>query len=88
MEFNYLLENRALTHAGGRYSINYSRMPGVLAQLAQKLPAFEAAGDRAGVEAWFAKYGKLPPELSKVLAAVGDIPVDIDPVFSFRDEVQ
>ena len=27
MEFNYLLENRALSQTGGRYAIDYARMP-------------------------------------------------------------
>ncbi len=88
MEFNYLLENKALTADAGRYSINYAKMPATLAQLAQKLLVFEAMGDRAGVEAWFTKYNKMPAELTKALAATTDIPVDIDPVFSFKDEVQ
>ena len=88
MEFNYLLGNRALTHSAGRYTINYAKMPAVIAQLAQKLLVFEATGDRAGVEAWFTKYDKFPPELTKALAATSDIPVDVDPVFSFKDEVQ
>ena len=34
MEFNYLLENRALTYGGGRYTIDYARMPATLAALA------------------------------------------------------
>ena len=28
MEFNYLVENGALSHAAGRYRIDYARMPG------------------------------------------------------------
>ena len=30
MEFNYLLENHALAYGGGRYTIDYARMPAVL----------------------------------------------------------
>ena len=88
MEFNYLLQNKALTHSAGTYTIDYAKMPAVLAQLAQKLLVFEATGDRGGVESWFAKYDKMSPELTKALAATTGIPVDVDPVFSFKDEVQ
>ena len=68
--------------------IDYAKMPKALEQLAHQLLAFEDQGDRAGVEAWFAKYDKIPPTLSKALAATAQIPVDIDPVFSFPDEVR
>ena len=88
MEFNYLLENRALALAAGRYTIDYSRMPAVLAALARELLVIEATGDRARAEAWFAKYDKMPTSLTSALSATTDIPVDLDPVFSFKDDVR
>ncbi len=88
MEFNYLLENRALSYGGGRYTIDYARMPATLAALAHELLVIEATGDRARAEAWFAKYDRMPAELVKALAVTQDIPVDIEPVFAFRDEVR
>ena len=48
----------------------------------------EATGDRSGAEAWFAKYDKMPKELAAALEATKDIPVDVDPVFSFKDDVR
>ena len=48
MEFNYLLEQpRARVTRGGRYAIDYARMPAALAQLAKELLEIEATGDRA-----------------------------------------
>ncbi len=88
MEFNYLLENRALSHAGGRYTVDYSKTPIMLAQLAKTLLTFEARGDRSGAEAWFTKYDKMPPDLVKALASTKGIPIDVDPVFSFKDDVR
>jgi hypothetical protein len=88
MEFNYLLENHAIAHANGRYTIDYARMPQVLAQLAKVLLTFEARGDRPGAGAWMAKYDKTPPELAKALEATKGIPVDIEPVFAFKDETR
>lgn len=89
MEFNYLLENRALTRGvGGRYAIDYARMPGALAALAKELLEMEATGDRNRAEGWFTKYDKMPPELKSALASATDVPVDIEPVFSFADNVQ
>jgi hypothetical protein len=88
MEFCYLLENRAINRAAGRYVIDYARMPLMLAQLAKELLEIEATGDRLRAENWFAKYGKVPPDLTAALASTKDIPVDLIPVFSFKDETR
>jgi hypothetical protein len=88
MQFNYLLENGALSYAAGRYTIDYARIPATIARLAKELLEIEATGDRARAEALFAKYDRMPAELTQALAATKDIPVDIDPVFSFKDEVR
>jgi len=85
MEFNYLRENGALSETGGLYTIDYARMPPVLAQLAKELLTIEATGDRLRAEAWFAKYDKMPADLSAALAATSDIPVDLQPIFSIND---
>jgi hypothetical protein len=88
MEFNYLLENHALSHAAGKYTIDYARMPATLAQLAKELLEIEARGDRSRAESWFAKYDKMPIELTQALAGTKEIPVDLEPVFSFKDDVR
>ncbi|HUP02790.1 MAG TPA: hypothetical protein VMU19_02295, partial [Bryobacteraceae bacterium] len=88
MEFNYLNANAAILHSGGRYSVDLSRIPTAMAALAKELLEIEATGDRARAENWFAKYGKIPAELTTALAATKDIPVDIEPAFSFADEVK
>jgi hypothetical protein len=86
MEFNYLLEQRALASADGRYTIDYVRMPAAMAQLSKELLEMEATGDRARAEAWFAKYDKMPAELKSALAATAEIPVDVRPTFSFPEK--
>jgi hypothetical protein len=89
MEFNFLAEHGAVARdAGGRYAIDYAKMPEVLAALAKELLTIEATGDRARAEAWFAKYDKMPPELQSALQAAKDVPVDIDPLVAFREGVE
>ncbi len=88
MEFSYLSEQHALNYSGGRYSIDLNRISGGLASLAKELLEMEATGDRARVEAWFTKYDRMPAELKSALAATTNIPVDINPIFSFKDDVQ
>jgi hypothetical protein len=90
MEFNYLLERGAIARdpATGRYAISVERMPAAIVALAKELLEMEATGDRARVEAWFTKYDRMPEDLAKSLAASSDIPVDVDPVFSFPEPVR
>jgi hypothetical protein len=89
MEFNYLSERGAIRrNANGRYSIDYEKIPGAVADLAKELLEIEATGDRARAENWFKKYGTMPEELKVSLKAVASVPVDIDPVFSFAERVR
>ena len=89
MEFNYLSERGAISrNASGRYAIDYEKMPSALADLAKELLEIEATGDRSRAENWFKKYGTMPDELKASLQAASDVPVDIDPVFSFAEKVR
>jgi len=90
MEFNFYLERGVISRdaASGRYAIDFVRMPDAVAALAKELLEQEATGDRARVEAWFAKYGSVPPELAKALEAASDVPVDIDPIFPFPEPMR
>jgi len=38
-----------------------------------------------GTDAWFNKYDKIPADLKAALAAAKDVPVDVDPIFSFAE---
>lgn len=89
MEFNYLLEQGAIQQSSdGKYTVNDAAMPNAIANLAQKLLMLEATGDRAGAEAWMAKYDVMPASLTKALASTHGIPVDIYPVFPFSEGVR
>ncbi len=88
MEFNYLLENHALTFGSGRYTVDFAKMPTALAQLAKELLEIEATGDRSRAEKWLAKYDTMPADLKQVLDTTKDIPVDVSPVFSFADNLR
>jgi hypothetical protein len=86
MEFNYLSERGAITRqSSGRYAIDYQRMPADIKDLAKELLEIEATGDRARGENWFKRYGTMPPELQAPLKSAAGVPVDVDPVFSFKE---
>jgi hypothetical protein len=88
MEFNYLAEQGAITSASGRYHVEYAKMPAALASLAKELLEQEATGNRARAEAWFTKYDRMPPALTKIFAEAKDVPIDVDPIFSFAEPVR
>jgi hypothetical protein len=82
MEFNYLLEKGALTQgADGRYTVDDAAMAAAISELCKTLLTLEARGDRAGAEAWFAKYDVMPASLQHALDATQGIPVDVTPEF-------
>ncbi len=90
MEFNYMIERGAVTRdaASGRYAVALEKMPDTIKALAKELLEQEATGDRARTEAWFAKYAVLPDHLKQALSRVSDIPVDIQPKYSFQEEIR
>jgi hypothetical protein len=88
MEFNYLFEQGGIQRRDGKYQVDYPKIRSGLARLAKELLEMEATGNRARAEAWMKKYDAMPAELAQALAGTKDIPVDVDPVFSFKDEVR
>lgn len=85
MEFNYLIEQKAIRRAGAKYEIDFARMPAALASLTKELLEMEATGDRSRAEGWFRRYEKMPQDLAATLAGVKGVPVDVDPVFAYSD---
>ncbi len=89
MELNYFLERGAITRdASGRYVMDYQKIANATTDLAKELLAIEATGDGPRAESWFHKYASVPPQLKTSLEAIEDIPVDIDPVYSFPEKVR
>jgi hypothetical protein len=89
MEFNYLSERGAIQReSSGKYAIDDRAMPGALADLAKELLQIEATGDRSRAENWFRKYDVMPAELTAALQTASQVPVDLDPIFSFSERVR
>ena len=90
MQFNYLAEQGAITFdpKTSKYAIDFTKMPDAIATLAKELLEIEATGDRNRAEQWFKKYDSMPAELKSALTSVKDVPVDIDPVSAFGEQIQ
>jgi hypothetical protein len=83
MEFNFLSEKGAIERTSKGYLIHYDKMPGAIDILAKELLEIEATGDGPRAEKWFARYDKMPQELRTTLAGVQNVPVDVQPEFSW-----
>jgi hypothetical protein len=90
MEFNYLAEQGAITFdpKTGKYAIDFTKMQQAIVTLAKELLEIEATGDRNRAEQWFKKYDSMPAELKSALTSVKDVPVDVDPVSAFGEQIQ
>jgi hypothetical protein len=90
MEFNYLVEKGAITRdpSTGRYKVNYELMPAGIEGVSKELLEIEATGDRTRAENWFNRYDKMPADLKEALSKTGDVPIDVDPIFSIQENVR
>jgi hypothetical protein len=84
MEFNYLVEQKAVMNNDGKYVVDYNRIPAALAQLTKELLTIEATGDRARAENWLKRYDEMPASLAGALESAKGVPVDVDPKFAME----
>jgi hypothetical protein len=89
LQVSYLSERSALVAetASKRLRIDYARLPSVLEGMARDLVQIQTNGDRARAERWFHTM-RMPDVLQALLSGVEDIPMDLDPTFSFPDLIQ
>ena len=82
-QFNYLLEKGALeVDAEGRFRAVSAKFPGAIRDLLRDMLALQARGDYAGTKAFLDKYGHPTPELLAAIGRLGDVPVDIRPIYT------
>ncbi len=88
MEFNYVSEKGGILLKNGRYEVDFEKIPGAFAALAKELLEIEAQGDAHRAEMLFERYGTMPSGLQSALNQVQDVPVDVDPKFTFPEPVR
>ncbi|HEX8816817.1 MAG TPA: Zn-dependent hydrolase [Terriglobales bacterium] len=89
LQFNYFVERGAIKRMpSGQYAIDFAKMPDAVASLNKELLQAEATGDRAKVEDWMKKYGTIPDELKRTLKMADGLPIEVDPVFTFKQTVK
>lgn len=87
-QFNYLLEKGALeVDAEGRFRAVSERFPQAIADLLREMLMLQAVGDYAGTAAFLDTYGVASSELTAAIERLGDVPVDIRPLFTQAEEL-
>ncbi len=82
LQFNALERAGAFRRgAGGRYKVDYAKMPEAVSALCGRLLTLEATGDYAGAKKLLETDGVIGGELKKTLDGLKSLPVDIDPEF-------
>jgi hypothetical protein len=83
IQFNYLMEKKAVAFdaASGRFSIDVPVFEKAIADLVRDICMIQAAGDYDASLKFIERYGHMPPVLADALAKLGDIPVDLQPLF-------
>ncbi|HEV8577976.1 MAG TPA: hypothetical protein VGX68_02745 [Thermoanaerobaculia bacterium] len=81
-QFNYLREKGALEiDASGRVHAVSAKFPGAIRDLLHDMLMLQAMGDYEGTKRFLDTYGKATPPLREAIARLGDVPVDIRPVY-------
>ena len=86
LQYGYLKEKGAFRwdDAAQRYVVDYAKLESGLTDLLHDQLMLQARGDYAGTKAFFARYARLDDHARAAIAAMGDIPVDIDPIYPER----
>ena len=88
MQVNYLMDKGGfVARPDGTFAVDYAKIKDAVRDLTHDLLTVEAEGNYAGAKQMLDTLGVLRPEFKAALDKLGDIPVDIEPVFVTADEV-
>ena len=82
IRFNFFEEQGAFSRSGGgRYSVDFEKLPGAIAALSERLLRLQGDGDYEAVAAFVEQYGKQDATLTADLARLEDAVIPVDIVF-------
>jgi hypothetical protein len=84
MEFNYMAERGAIEFdtKSERFHVHLDKMPAAVEAMAHDLLMIEAQGNYDKAKAFLDKYGEMGSDVKQLLEKLGDIPIDIEPIYS------
>jgi hypothetical protein len=83
LQFNYLEDEGAFhfNEKTGRVGINQEKIKDAVRKLTHDIMTIQAEGSYEKAKAMLDKYGIIRPRMQKLLASLGNVPVDIEPIF-------
>ena len=88
MQVNYLTDKGGfVARPDGRFEVNFEKIKAAVRDLDHDLLTIEATGDYASAKRMLDELGVIRPGMQKALNGLGDLPVDIRPVFSTAKEI-
>ncbi|MRG94843.1 dipeptidyl-peptidase 3 family protein [Polyangium spumosum] len=83
LQFHWLMEKGVIREdaASGLFSIDHDAVPAAIRELLGEILLVQARGDKEGARAMLSKYGVMSAALERALGKLGDIPVDIRPIY-------
>ncbi|MDI3289818.1 hypothetical protein [Polyangium sp. 15x6] len=83
LQLHWLMEKGVIREdtSSGPFSIDHEKMPGAIRALLGEILLVQARGDKEGARAMLSKYGVMSEPLARALGKLGDIPVDIRPIY-------
>jgi len=88
VQVNYLVDKGGfVVRPDGTFAVDYAKIKDAVRDLTHDLLTLEAEGNYAGAKQMLDTLGVLRPDFKQALDKLGDIPVDIEPVFVTADKV-
>jgi hypothetical protein len=83
MQFNYLTDEGAIKYnaQAGTFSIDQTKVKAAVRKLTHDLLTIEAEGSYTKAKAILDKYAVIRPAMKNAFDRLGDVPVDIEPIF-------
>ena len=88
VQVNYLMDKGAFVmRPDETFAVDYAKIKDAVRDLTHDLLTLEAEGDYAGAKKMLDTLGVLRPEFKRALDKLGDIPVDIEPIFVTAERI-
>jgi len=71
----------------GKFSVDLEKLEAAIAELVRDICMIQHAGDKAAADALLDEHGKITPTLQYSLDQLGEIPVDIKPLYPLAGEI-
>jgi hypothetical protein len=88
LQFNYLMDEDAFKYneRTGTFSINPAKIKDAVRKLTSEIMTIQAEGSYDKAKLMLDKYGVIRPPMQKALDRLGNVPVDIEPIFPLAQQ--